>query len=504
MKKSNGEKNVKFSIRSKLVVIMALMSLGTFICYLVFSMLFLDEYYTDTKKKSVVSAYEKLNGIFSNNNELDDELIESVSNLCAKTGITCFITEGSGNIVYSYGNGSLLQHRLESSLFNGFRNDKNEKVEVIEQNSDYVLQTFYSEGEYKEKKTEYMEMWGVLDNGYIFIIRIAIENIEESIRIFFEFLIYVATFILIVSIIIADMISRKFSKPITKLTRISEKMSELDFNVKYEDSSRDEINVLGNTMNMLSDKLEATITELKNANSELQRDIKQKDKIDEMRKEFISNVSHELKTPIALIQGYAEGLMENINDDVESREFYCEVIIDEATKMNKMVRKLLTLNQLEFGNTILSYERFNIVDVIHGVITKCALLIEQSDATIEMKGYDVINVWADEFQIEEVITNYLTNALNHLKYDKIITISIEKRDEKVRIIVNNTGDNIEESELNNIWVKFYKVDKARTREYGGNGIGLSIVKAIMEAHNNGCGVNNTENGVDFWFELDGK
>ena len=129
-------------------------------------------------------------------------------------------------------------------------------------------------------------------------------------------------------------------------------MTELDFEAKYQPGRRyhNEVDELGEYMNVMSTTLEHTISELKSANNQLQIDIDKKTQIDEMRKEFLSNVSHELKTPLALIQGYAEGLKECINDDAESREFYCDVIMDEASKMNQMVKNLLTLNQLEFGS----------------------------------------------------------------------------------------------------------------------------------------------------------
>ena len=234
----------------------------------------------------------------------------------------------------------------------------------------------------------------------------------------------------------------------------------------------------------------------------MQKDIEKKIQIDEMRKEFLSNVSHELKTPIALIQGYAEGLYDNINDDSESRKFYCEVIMDEADKMNKMVKKLLTLNQIEFGNNQVNFEHFDIVQVVRTVINSATLLAKQKEAQIEIDDYPQIYVWADEYMIEEVVTNYVSNAINHVDGEKKIKVSLKKTDKVVRVSVFNTGKCIPEEELDKIWIKFYKVDKARTREYGGSGIGLSIVKAIMESMNQKCGVLNHEDGVEFWFELD--
>ena len=272
----------------------------------------------------------------------------------------------------------------------------------------------------------------------------------------------------------------------------------------HRGDAEDEIGILGNSMNALSDKLKETIGELKSANNELLRDIEEKIQIDEMRQEFIANVSHELKTPIALIQGYAEGLIEGMGDEKESRDYYCEVIMDEANKMNKMVRQLLTLNALESGNDQAAMERFDLAELIRGVLDATRILIDQKEAVIEFSCSHPVYVWADEFKIEEVVTNYVSNALNHLAGENRIRITIEEREDRVRAAVRNTGKPIPEEDLPNIWTKFYKVDKARTRAYGGSGIGLSIVKAVMDSHHQECGVRNVEDGVEFWFELDSK
>ena len=300
------------------------------------------------------------------------------------------------------------------------------------------------------------------------------------------------------------MVTKRLTRPVIELTKMSQRMAALDFDARYECGGDDEIGVLGSNFNAMSEKLESTISELKSANNELQKDIERKTQIDEMRKEFLSNVSHELKTPITLIQGYAEGLQDNINEDEESRQFYCEVIIDEASKMNKMVKKLLTLNQLEFGNDQITMERFDIADLIRGVISSASILAEQKQVQIIFSQKDPVYVWADEFKVEEVVTNYLSNALNHVKNENIIEVRCILAKDKVRVTVFNTGDPIPEEDLEKIWIKFYKVDKARTRAYGGSGIGLSIVKAIMDSMNQQCGVKNYDNGVEFWFELEAK
>ena len=226
--------------------------------------------------------------------------------------------------------------------------------------------------------------------------------------------------------------------------------------------------------------------------------------VNETQRQLIGSMSHELKTPIALIQGYAEGLKECINEDEASREFYCEVIMDEADKMNKLVKNLLTLNQLESGSEHVVFERFDLMEVVSGVVNATAILREQNGIQLEIYGQKPVYVWADEFKTEQVMMNYISNAIHYAAGEKRIEVSVVPGPETVRVEVFNTGNPIPETELVHVWEKFYKVDKARTREYGGNGIGLSIVKAIMDSFHRECGVCNEYNGVKFWFELDSR
>ena len=254
----------------------------------------------------------------------------------------------------------------------------------------------------------------------------------------------------------------------------------------------------------MSWKLERSISDLKSANNNLQKDIEQKEKLEQMRNDFLGNVSHELKTPLALIQGYAEGLKDGVTSDPESMDFYCDVIIDEASKMNNMVRNLLTLNQREFGDEDITFERFDLTAVIRGVIQSMDIMAQQGNATVNFRRDEPVYVWADEFKVEQVIRNYMSNAFHHLNGEKIVEVKIYMEESRAKVTVFNTGSPIPEEDLNHIWDKFYKVDKAHTREYGGNGIGLSIVKAIMESFHQEYGVKNYENGVEFWFTLDRK
>ena len=282
-------------------------------------------------------------------------------------------------------------------------------------------------------------------------------------------------------------------------------MANLDFSKKYRISeSSDEINELGKSINKMSDKLERTIKQLRSNNNQLEKDIEEKSKIDEMRKQFISDVSHELKTPIALIQGYAEGLVENVNDDEESRKYYAEVILDESNKMDKLVRQLLELMKLEYGKRDFNNDTFDICELIKEVIRKCKVMIDEKGAQVEFNNNDEIMVYADSFYMEQAFTNYLTNAIKHVKEvdgENKIIIKVNNIKDSARISVFNTGDKIPDENIDKIWGRFYKEDNSRNRDDGGTGIGLSLVRAVMNNYNSDYGVINKENGVEFYFDV---
>ena len=252
---------------------------------------------------------------------------------------------------------------------------------------------------------------------------------------------------------------------------------------------------------LLSGKLEKDLARLRDETERLQRDIEEKEKIDAMRRDFLTGVSHELKTPLALICGYAEGLRDNVNEDAESRTYYSEVILDEAERMNRLVRQITDLHELEFGKDTLSIETFELTALIQGVIEALGTVVKEAQATITFEPAGPCPVRGDPFRIEEVVTNYLTNAIHHVNGERRIEVSLEDRGERVAVHVYNDGEPIPEEDHERIWEKFYKVDKARSRAYGGSGIGLSVVKAILDAHGESYGAENVAGGVVFTFTL---
>lgn len=456
---------------------------------------FLERYYVSTKQAEFIKVYNLLEIGMEEDTLSSETASGELSQTAEKSNIAIIVLSSQYEPLYI----NARDMQMMANQLMGYLYNKNTQ-EILESTDEYVI----SKSMDRMSSTEYIEMWGAFDNGSIFMMRSPLESIREAVQLFNRFLIATGGIAIILGSLIAWYFAKRLSDPILELAELSKKMADLDFDAKYTGSHSTEIDVLGNSFNAMSENLESTISNLKRANNELLQDIEKKEKMETMRQEFLANVSHELKTPIALVQGYAEGLKEGINDDPESREFYCDVIIDEAGKMNQMVKNLLTLNQLEFGKEELQFERFDIVELIRGVIQSCEILITQSQANVIFRQEEPVYVWGDEFKVEQVVRNYFTNALHHVAGEHVIEVKIINREEVVRISVFNTGQPIPEEDLNQIWDKFYKVDKARTREYGGNGIGLSIVKAIMNSFHKEFGVNNYDNGVEFWFELDRK
>lgn len=460
---------------------------------------FLGRYYMSHKQKDLVEMYETMSKDVAKDKLDNEEVQKKLQADLEKSNIDVCAMDVSddGKVVFTNVKEEGFLYKQMLRIF-FLKDDDQEKI--LENTDHYVLRKIKD----PQSGTDYLEMWGYLSDNVFVTMRSPLDSIRESATLANQFLVYLGIVGLLLGGILVWIFSRRITKPVLELAKLSEDMADLNFDAKYTSGGKNEIGVLGENFNKMSEQLEKTISELKTANNQLQQDIEQKEKLEDMRNEFLGNVSHELKTPLALIQGYAEGLKEGINDDPESTEFYCDVIIDEAGKMNRMVKNLLTLNQLEFGSDEVEFERFDLVKLVKGVIASCDILIQQACATVDFIADETAYVWADEFKTEQVVRNYLTNAIHHVDNEKRIEVKIIPENGKVRATVFNSGKPIPEEDVPKLWDKFYKVDKAHTREYGGNGIGLSIVKAIMESFHQQYGVKNYDNGVEFWFELDAK
>lgn len=487
------------SVRIRLFLTLCIVTAIIIVFLVIINNVVLESFYLYSKIKNVQYAHTRINELYNDTSIDKQTLEEEISRIAIKNDFDILIKNNNNSYLYS----------SNKDLYNAI----NKINDMIYNKNTDVSNVIISNGNVKIVKIidqrssiNYIFLTATLDNGYLLYIRIPIASIQESVRISNNLLILIGGFTILIAGIFASFISKKFTEPILELNDIAKNMSKLDFSKKYKiKDTDDEINNLGKSINTMSDKLETTIKQLRNTNFELEKDIEEKSQIDEMRKQFISDVSHELKTPIALIQGYAEGLIENVNSDDESRKFYAEVILDESNKMDKLVKQLLELMKLEYGKREFNNKEFDIVELINEVIRKCNVMLEERKIEVEFKEKEPVYVTADEFYIDQVVTNYFTNAIKHAEEvdgKKQIEITITNIDDKVRISIFNTGSHISEENMERIWKRFYKVDSSRNREDGGTGIGLALVKAIMNNYENNFGVVNKENGVEFYFELD--
>lgn len=328
----------------------------------------------------------------------------------------------------------------------------------------------------------------------------SLQPIEEASDIIKEFYIYIFIGAVLIVIILSLIYANMITKPLVKLNNSAKRISEMDFSQECDVNSDDELGNLARTLNFLSHKLNNALTELQQKNKKLEEDIEKERKLDRMRKEFVAGVSHELRTPISIISGYAEGLKDNIADE-ESREFYIDVIMDEASKMNALVSDMLDLSQLESGNFTMEPEPFHIDELMEKCINKHKQFFQQKNIQIQEDLAKDICVNGDFLRIEQVITNFLTNAIRHTPDYGFVNIRIIDEGLICKVEIENQGEHLCESDLEHIWDRFYKADKSRNRVAGGIGLGLSIVKNILLMHNSTFGVRNTDLGVCFFFTL---
>ncbi|CAH2214636.1 sensor histidine kinase [Tepidibacter aestuarii] len=444
----------------------------------------LEKYYINQKKNILMNASEEIDSIYTGN--IDDIYID-LEIIRNTIGASIMIISPNRHVKYTSA-GMYAKRAFNPMYSNRMMNINNKYVFALESD--------------KKLNIDFLALRTILKNKDILILKIPMPAISESASIANKFMIFTGLLAIIIGIIWALIFSKKFTNPVLYINDITKNIANLNFSEKCVVDTDDELGQLANNINYLSGELDKAISNLYQENQKLEEDIERKRKVDNMRKEFISSVSHELKTPISLIQGYSEGLKENVIESEEDKEFYCDVIIDEAKKMDVLVKDLLNLSQIESGYFKLEKTKFNICDLIDQTITKYKNIFDKKNVDLRLDKNYIGNVFADNIRIEQILVNFINNAIDHVDDNNIIKIIVNEDNKKIRVSVFNSGKHILNEDIDNIWTSFYKADKARTREYGGYGLGLSIVRAIQELHKNEYGVSNVENGVIFWFDAD--
>lgn len=328
---------------------------------------------------------------------------------------------------------------------------------------------------------------------------ISLQPIGEAVEVIRDFYVYIIGILLVFAGLFAFSISKYLAYSFQKINRVTQKMAQLDFSETIEVTSEDEIGSLSKNINQLSKNLKENIEELQVANERLQEDIEKERKLENTRKEFISGVSHELKTPLSIIKSYSEAIKDGITQG--NPDYYVDVILQESEKMDVLIVDMLELAKLESGTYAVRQETFSIIELIDDVNYKLMFKMQDKDMDIDVDTVDDYMVVADRSRMEQVFTNFITNAIRYGQESTTIIIRLAKEENQLKISVENEGEPLAPEKMEKLWERFYRADSARTRNSGGTGLGLSIVKNILQLHKVEFGVYNLDNGVAFYFYL---
>lgn len=494
------------SVKEKLFVQIGLLVVLLVGLMILANTLFYEPYYLNKLKGTLAEYYNEINSIGNKNYE--DELKEFIKAESLFT-VDILIADSNKQIVYT-SNSYFIDDKMKVRvnilrsnknnnftplLVNGFNNHDSMKlldpnrppIKIIKIDEFNEFASYYLASSDILFSNRLLILSGTLKSGELFELKVPMAAIKKSIHVSNRFMLICGGFIFIIAMLYAYVLSYTFTKPIREMNRVTKEMKELNFNHSCKINSSDELGELALDINELSVSLSRSMEALNEKNSQLE--------------ELINNVSHELKTPLALLQGYAEGIQLNIANDKDKTDFYTSVIIDEAKKMNRIVETLLNIRSLESDQRMVFRKSFNIGELIEMVLQKFDPLLKKENIQIAFNIRYKQMVLGDAFDVEQILVNYISNAINYVNEAKDIKITVNRKDTFTRIYVYNSCEIFTDEEIKTLWNKFSKRDIARSRDSGGHGLGLSIVRAIQYSNKLGCGVENHNEGVSFWFDI---
>ncbi|PFF78315.1 sensor histidine kinase [Bacillus cereus] len=322
----------------------------------------------------------------------------------------------------------------------------------------------------------------------------SLQPVDEAVQMVQDYYIYIIAFVVVLIFLASFYYSKQIAKPLLKINDTTKKIAQLDFTEKIPITSKDEIGDLSKNINVLSNKLHSHI-------GQLEEDIEKERKLENTRKEFISGVSHELKTPLSIMKSCISILKDGVAE--HKKEYYFQAMEREVDKMDTLILDMLELAKFESGTYKMKKSSFYIDTVIEDICEHLSVEIEKKELHVH-KNIHSFEVIANQGRIEQVIVNFITNAIRYTPNKEDIIISTIDEKDRIKVCIENKGTHIEEEQLDKIWDRFYRVDTARQRSQGGTGLGLAISKNILELHNAEYGVKNTEDGVLFYFYLPKK
>jgi len=489
---------MKLSLRNRLFFALSGLLLFFALLSLLSSTILLEKVYVWKKEAALIEAAKMIDDTYRGD---PADLATELKRIANSLGAGIVITDQSGQIKYT-SFGPFIHQQNSGHSKEGLRLPP-PPPHITKSRKSVDEKTTLEMQSDPDIKIDFIVIDRRLNNRDLLHMRQALAPIADSAAVASQFVVITGLLSILVGCTWAFFFAKRFIRPILNLNRIAQRMAVLDFSQKASIERSDEVGQLGQSINHLSQRLDNAIAELNQKNRQLLADVEKERQLDRMRKEFVSNVSHELKTPLALILGYAEGLRENVAQDDQSKDYYCSVIMEEAEKMDRLVRDLLSLSQMESGIFQLTPEVFDLSVSIDELVQKYRTILTDNSITLNVTKPECCLVQADRLRVEQVLFNFLNNAIAHVGAAKTVEISLNASNDPqyFRVSVYNSGSHIPADSLDKIWTSFYKVDKARTHQDGGHGLGLSIVRAIQDLHGSGYGAENTTNGVRFWFDV---
>lgn len=463
----------RVSIKLKIFTFVGLFVILNIIINLFVIRISINDIYLSLEKKELKKEYSLINKNIDNESRLADIIYEANNN-----GIKIKLLDNDLNLLYTIFSDNMNSKftDLDLMLLNSLKQDNNKII---------TLKNYKSSG-YD------LHLVGKTKSGYA-IISTSIESLKKDAKTTVIVVLATSAITFVILLLIAYFISKVFSKKITEVKEVTDDITNLKFNKKINVKTNDELGDLFNNINLMSDHLQSNIKELEKVNAKLKEDLLLKEKQEEARKKLIANISHEFKTPLTIISGYSQLMLDDVKDPENKKNM--ELIISESERLSDLVHEFLELSRLESGNITLNKVDVDVKALINNELDKLSMKIKEKKIKVDTKftGNQIIN--SDKKQITKVIENILTNAIKFVKGNNIIKIRTYSKDEYFYYEVYNSGDNIKDKVLENIFNSYYKDKSTRNKE--GTGLGLTIVKAIVTLHEGTCEVKNVKDGVKF-------
>ncbi|ACA46122.1 HAMP domain-containing histidine kinase [Clostridium botulinum] len=467
---------LKESIVYKLFLVTTLLLVISSICTYSIIYMLLPNYYHKYKKMTIEN---QLDSIVDNVPKLDINNIEEyLGQISFNNNANIVVTDQYGNVIY-------FTNVLQKGLVTIPKKEDLSHFKNIEKTNTRSVYTSYRKIKFYNSEEKY--------NLYL---TAPLQPVSEASKVLFLLIPYIGLVVILISVIGGLIYSKVISKPLISMNKVAKEMAKLDFTKKCTVKGEDEIGELSQSLNDLSNNLRISMEELQRANEQLLDDIAKEREIEKKRREFIATISHELKTPITILKGQIEGMLSNIGI-YKDRDKYLKRNLEVLNDMEYMVKETLEISKLESQGFKPRKEQVPLSKIVEECIYNISFIAKRKNIFIDKNINEDLFVHGDSKLLKKVVNNIITNAINHSPESEKVYANLQEEKDEIVLKVENTGIYIEENELKEIFKPFYRIEKSRNRKSGGSGLGLYIVKMILDAHNGKYSISNNEKGVEF-------